>query len=81
MFFGEHVCGLECDGPKGCLAARKEKGRVKRVNAAKELCNQCDVKNECLEAALERDEKFGIWGGLTERERKRLRRSRRQNAT
>lgn len=71
------MCGIECDGDKGCLAARKEKGRVKRVTAAKQLCAECDVKAECLEYAFKNDEKFGIWGGLTERERKRLKRERR----
>jgi WhiB family redox-sensing transcriptional regulator len=34
----------------------------------------CDVRAECLEYALLHDERFGIWGGLSERERRRLRR-------
>ena len=73
------MCGKECDGDKGCLAARRERGRVKRVQTAKELCADCEVKSECLEFALKGDEKFGIWGGLTERERKRLKKERRTN--
>jgi WhiB family redox-sensing transcriptional regulator len=32
------------------------------------------VKAQCLEYALANDERFGIWGGLSERERRRLRR-------
>ena len=68
------MCGMDCDGDKGCLAARKEKGRVVRVQAAKQLCSECMVRSECLAFAMEGDEKFGIWGGLTERERKRLKR-------
>jgi WhiB family redox-sensing transcriptional regulator len=36
------------------------------------------VRNECLEYALVNGEKFGIWGGLSERERRRLRRARAQ---
>ena len=40
---------------------------------AKKVCGTCMVKSECLEYALENDERFGIWGGLSERERRRLR--------
>jgi WhiB family redox-sensing transcriptional regulator len=40
---------------------------------AKRICGQCNVKSECLEYALKNDERFGIWGGLSERERRRLR--------
>jgi WhiB family redox-sensing transcriptional regulator len=43
---------------------------------AKEVCRGCIVRAECLEYALENGEKFGIWGGLSERERRRLRRAR-----
>jgi WhiB family redox-sensing transcriptional regulator len=46
---------------------------------AKEVCRGCVVKNDCLEYALENGEKFGIWGGLSERERRRLRRQRAQS--
>ncbi len=45
---------------------------------AKEVCRGCVVRNECLEYALVNGEKFGIWGGLSERERRRLRRARAQ---
>ncbi|MEY4457453.1 MAG: WhiB family transcriptional regulator [Microbacteriaceae bacterium] len=41
---------------------------------AKRICSSCSVKSECLEYALENDERFGIWGGLSERERRRFRR-------
>jgi WhiB family redox-sensing transcriptional regulator len=40
------------------------------------VCRACVVKAECLEYALVNGEKFGIWGGLSERERRRLRRAR-----
>jgi len=43
---------------------------------AKEVCRGCVVRDECLEYALENGEKFGIWGGMSERERRRLRRAR-----
>ncbi len=47
-----------------------EKGGSTRE--AKRVCSRCDVKSECLEDALARDEQFGVWGGLSERERRRL---------
>jgi WhiB family transcriptional regulator, redox-sensing transcriptional regulator len=43
---------------------------------AKEVCRGCVVRQECLQYALDNSEKFGIWGGLSERERRRLRRRR-----
>src|SRR5687767_4591368 len=43
---------------------------------AKEVCRGCVVRDECLEYALSNGEKFGIWGGMSERERRRIRRAR-----
>ena len=43
---------------------------------AKAVCRGCEVRVECLEYALAHGEKFGIWGGLSERERRRVRRQR-----
>lgn len=43
---------------------------------AKEVCRGCVVRSDCLEYALANGEKFGIWGGLSERERRKVRRSR-----
>ena len=43
---------------------------------AKSVCRGCEVRGECLEYALAHGEKFGIWGGLSERERRRVRRQR-----
>ena len=43
---------------------------------AKEVCRGCVVRGECLEFALANGEKFGIWGGMSERERRRIRRQR-----
>ncbi|XAS67962.1 WhiB family transcriptional regulator [Micrococcaceae bacterium Sec5.7] len=40
---------------------------------AKKVCGACNVRSQCLEYALANDERFGIWGGLSERERRRLR--------
>ena len=49
-----------------------EKGGSTRE--AKRICGRCEVKTECLEYALGHDERFGIWGGLSERERRKLKR-------
>ena len=43
---------------------------------AKSVCKGCVVREDCLEYALANGEKFGIWGGLSERERRRIRRQR-----
>lgn len=39
---------------------------------AKKMCLTCDVRMDCLESALENDERFGIWGGLSERDRRKV---------
>ena len=49
-----------------------EKGGSTRE--AKKVCRACEVQAECLEYALEHSEAFGIWGGLSERERRRMQR-------
>jgi len=49
-----------------------EKGGSTRE--AKRICLGCEVKDACLEYALANDERFGIWGGLSERERRRIKR-------
>lgn len=41
---------------------------------AKRICGSCDVRGDCLDYALHNDERFGIWGGLSERERRKLKR-------
>lgn len=40
---------------------------------AKQVCRACPVRPECLEYALANDERFGVWGGLSERERRKPR--------
>ena len=48
--------------------------------AAKAICNQCPVQQPCLEYALSQRERDGVWGGATERERRRMIRQRRKSA-
>ena len=47
---------------------------------AKTICGMCAVRQPCLEFALATREKHGVWGGLTERERRRMLRQRRRSA-
>jgi WhiB family redox-sensing transcriptional regulator len=47
-----------------------EKGGSTRE--AKRVCLSCEVRPECLEYALANDERFGIWGGMSERERRKI---------
>ena len=82
VFSGVWSAGLEADAQswqERALCAETdpeaffpEKGGSTRE--AKKICTGCEVKAECLEYALANDERFGIWGGLSERERRRLRR-------
>ncbi|MFD8577199.1 WhiB family transcriptional regulator [Streptomyces virginiae] len=39
---------------------------------AKKVCGACDVRAQCLEYALANNERYGIWGGTSERERRRI---------
>lgn len=39
---------------------------------AKRVCRRCDERTNCLQWALDHDEKFGIWGALGPRERRKL---------
>ncbi len=49
-------------------------------NRAKQICGQCPVRTECLSEALDNKVEWGVWGGMTERERRALLR-RRPNVT
>lgn len=45
------------------------------VREAKRICGLCPTRSACLEFALTHDERFGVWGGLSEKERLVLRRT------
>lgn len=51
-----------------------ERGASTRT--AKQICRECTVRDECLEFAIVSSEKFGIWGALSERERRKIRKER-----
>jgi WhiB family redox-sensing transcriptional regulator len=47
---------------------------------AKAICAECPVREPCLEYAITNRERDGVWGGATERERRRMVRQRRKSA-
>lgn len=55
-------------------------GRGEDTTEPKRVCAGCPVRDECLAYALANGEKLGVWGGTSERERRRLRRQRRTAA-
>ncbi len=50
------------------------------AEVAKAVCGQCPVRQPCLEFALTTRERDGVWGGATEKERRRMLRQRRKSA-
>ncbi|HEC08900.1 MAG TPA: WhiB family transcriptional regulator [Acidimicrobiales bacterium] len=79
------TAGTEEDAPRtwwdfaNCLGVEPDlffPERGASTREAKEVCRGCVVREDCLEYALTHGEKFGIWGGMSERERRRLRRQR-----
>lgn len=66
-----------------CLGADPElffPQRGASTEQAKEVCRGCVVQQACLDYALLRSEKYGIWGGLSERQRRHIRRDRTKGA-
>lgn len=61
-----------------CLAEAKPTSwffpdRTESVEARKTYCRTCPVQQDCLNYAIENKERFGIWGGTSEKERRKLR--------
>lgn len=57
------------------LDNERGEARGTRIRAAKLICRSCPVRSECLKHALDSHEHHGVWGGLTEEERRILRSS------
>jgi len=47
---------------------------LQQIIEAKRVCEECAVKQDCLEFALETNQDCGIWGGTSEDERRQIRR-------
>lgn len=65
--------GANCKGANADLFF-PERGASTRT--AKSICRECTVREACLEFAIATGEKFGIWGGMSERERRKVRKDR-----
>lgn len=64
-----------CSGESGVLfypPARPERraARLRRESRARAVCAGCPVRGDCLQHAIDHVERYGIWGGLTDRERR-----------
>ena len=46
----------------------------KQIHEAKQVCSRCVVKKQCLQWAIDNDQHYGVWGGLSENERRALKR-------
>lgn len=57
------------------LRTESKPERAEREQAAKAVCAACPVRDECLDHAIRFDERYGIWGGLNDIERRHLARS------
>jgi len=71
LFFG-------VDPGFGCYGELKAE-RVAREKAAKAVCADCPVQDLCLKFAMAAPEQDGVWGGLTDKERRRMRQAARRN--
>lgn len=76
----EWVEAAACRGSERSLffppdSSERKEARLEREQTAKRICTGCSVREECLDAALNRHESHGIWGGFNELERRLLARS------
>lgn len=66
--------GVECEQlPEFFFPQRDAMNQIElEINVAKTVCAECPVKNLCLEYAVIAKEPYGIWGGTTPEERRKL---------
>lgn len=65
------VC-IEVD-PELFFPVGRSRPALEQTDRAKAVCNSCSVKQECLKWAMDNHEKHGVWGGLSEYERRAIR--------
>ncbi|MDX1469395.1 MAG: WhiB family transcriptional regulator [Acidimicrobiia bacterium] len=63
-----------CAGYPNSLFFPSKEASARQVEKAKAICSVCPVSEECIEYAMETNQRSGIWGGTTEDERRSLRR-------
>jgi WhiB family redox-sensing transcriptional regulator len=61
-----------CSGMESWVFFPEERGNATQVQWAKRICRNCPVLETCRNWALSHGEKFGVWGGLSERERREI---------
>lgn len=79
----DFASGLEWQERALCAQADPERFFPERGDNtldAKRVCMACEVRTECLNYALENDEQWGVWGGLSDRQRRALKREQRKEA-
>lgn len=54
------------------MRGEKKAARIARETKAKAICATCSVRQRCLDYALANNERYGVWGGLTDVERRAL---------
>ena len=64
-----------CQGLESAIFYPADDGEAE---SAKTVCEECLVRAPCLDYALEQRERDGVWGGSTEKERRRIQRQRRR---
>ena len=72
---GDWQAMAACAGDQGVafyppVSAERRKARANRERRAKAVCATCSVRSQCLAHAIARDERYGIWGGMTDKERR-----------
>jgi len=79
LILADHPASAPAADPRPCKAPGAdpdlwfpEPAEARKAEAAKALCAACPDRAACLAGALARNELHGIWGGLTERERRAL---------
>lgn len=74
IHLGERRDAFERTGPCKGHTRTMYPINAKELPAARRVCAECPVRKECLKHALDNNEKFGVWGGASERERRAMQR-------
>ena len=71
-WFGRAECAGE--DPEVFFPVGMNSAALAQLRTAKTICSRCPVRAECLQWALETDQDVGVWGGLSEEERRAVKR-------
>ena len=66
-----------CRGYPAEMFYAEKAGGGPTLDEGRKVCRRCPVQGECLDYALEFSERIGLWGGLTEKERRKVKAERR----